>query len=95
MKVCQAMNNANTQLCEDVSKSLNACTENFGKNASEMAAAVKIYGQQSMLALEQQQQQQSKIYDALEKFNENGDCLYPDDIANIMFDNIQDKNTGN
>lgn len=86
------MNSANAQLCEGVSKALNTCTEDIGKNASQMAAAVKIYNEQSQQHLKKQQQQQRKIYEALEKFNEDGKCLYPDDIANLMYDNIQTEN---
>jgi len=87
LKVCTTMNESNKELCDGVASELSQCTQMLGRELNSMALAVEKFSLKSQIAQQKQLQTEEYIYEALENFNENGDCLYPDDIANLMFKN--------
>ncbi len=85
LAVCEAVNDANTQVCESLSKGLQQCNEKLGVNADIMNQAVNEYRAISKQLVISRAEQKETLNEAIRKFTETGDCVYPDSIRDIMF----------
>lgn len=85
LKVCQAWNDENKQTCLGIADSLEVCNANLGVNLLEMQKAVQTQVDATRKSLNNQRDLEEKINEVFKNYEMGDDCLYPDDIANIMF----------
>lgn len=96
LKVCQAWNESNHATCLGLADSLKICNSNLGTNVEQMQQAVQNQIVAAQQSLENQKSLEDKINEVFKNYEMGDDCLYPDDIANIMFTakNLQDSAGG-
>ena len=85
LKVCESFNESNFNVTSQLAEALNNCTSQNAKQNAAIELAIKRYEILLQSEIDKSSKIKETLNEKLKDFNKDGDCVYPDDVANILF----------